>query len=59
MNSMGGRPSQKSPTRKKLLSKTLFQYSQGWYLLISYFEPQGNEVNVCDVRFVVYVPTLN
>ena len=30
INSMGARPSQKSLTRKKFLSKTSFQYSQGW-----------------------------
>ena len=32
INSMGVRPSQKSLTRNKLLSKTYFQYSQGWYI---------------------------
>ena len=30
INGMGVIPSQKSLTRKKLLSKTNFQYSKGW-----------------------------
>ena len=34
INSMGARPLQKSLIRKKFLSKTNFQYSQGLFIII-------------------------
>ena len=41
INSMGARPSQKSLTRKKLMSKTNFNIVRDGKLLILYFEPKG------------------